>query len=49
MKILPVGTVLIHADGHIGRMKLMATFHGSCELISNEQIVSGCGSVPILR
>jgi hypothetical protein len=49
MKISPVGTVLIHAEGHTGRMKLMGTFRGSCELISNEQIVSGTGSLPILR
>jgi hypothetical protein len=49
MKISPVGSVLIHADRQTGRMKLMDTFHGSCKLISNEQIVSGTGSVPILR
>jgi hypothetical protein len=49
MKISPVGTVQIHEDEQTGRVKLMGTFCGSCKLISNEQIVSGTGSVPILR
>jgi hypothetical protein len=49
MKISPMGTVLIHADGHTGRMKLMGTFRGSRELTWSKLIVSGNGTEPILR
>jgi hypothetical protein len=48
MKIFPVETVLIHADIQASRRKLMGTFRGSWKLVSNEQIVLGTGSVPIL-